>query len=269
MAIRVCLAGATGAVGRLLAPALMADVDFELVAAVARGAKGRDLGEAIGSGRCGVAVQATLDEALQTPADLLIDYTSPAAAVVHVRAAIAKGASVVLGTTGVTARDFEEIDALARARGVGVATGNFCLTAALLQHFALFAARHLEQWEVIDFNKADKPDSPSGTARELAERMAAVRRPHIVHPIADTHGARDARGATVDGVQCHSIRLPGFASAVEVVFGHGLERLSLRHETIAAGEPFVAGTLLAARRVVESTGLIRGLDTLLFGDRPV
>jgi 4-hydroxy-tetrahydrodipicolinate reductase len=269
MAIRVCLAGATGAVGRLLGPALVADHDFMLVSAVARSAKGRDLGEALGSDPCGLVVQGTLEEALSTPADVLIDYTAPAAAMRHVRAAIAAGLSVVLGTTGLTAKDFEEIAALAKDRGVGVATGNFCLTAALLQHFALFAARHLEQWEVIDCNKADKPDSPSGTARELAERMAAVRRPTVTHPIAETHGAREARGATVDGVQCHSIRLPGYASAVEVIFGHGLERLSLRHETISAGEPFVGGTLLAARRVVKTAGLIRGLDTLLFADSPV
>ena len=79
-----------------------------------------------------------------------------------------------------------------------------------------------------------------------------------------TEGERDARGATIAGVQCHSLRLPGFASGVEVIFGREGERLSLRQDVITRGSPYVAGTLLAARRAASLTGLVRGLDTLLF-----
>jgi 4-hydroxy-tetrahydrodipicolinate reductase len=265
MAIRVCLAGATGAVGRALAPALLEDSKFRLVGAVARGAAGSDLGAALGRPPAGVIVRGTLAEALEEPADVLIDYTAPPAAMRHLDLAIGAGVGVVLGTTGLTAADFDAVDRRAREAGVGVVTGNFSLSAALLQHFALFAARYLAQWEIVDINHAHKPDAPSGTARELAERMAAVRRPWPVVPIAETHGEVAARGATVDGVQCHSLRLPGFASVVEVIFGQGAERLSIRQETIAAGEPFVTGTLLAASRVSEMVGVVRGLDALLFG----
>ena len=91
---------------------------------------------------------------------------------------------VVIGSSGLTADDFAEIDAAARARSLGVvASGNFSLTAAMCQAGALLAARHLPTWEVIDYASATKPDVPSGTARELAERLGEVRRPELGHPI--------------------------------------------------------------------------------------
>lgn len=260
MAIRICLGGVTGNVGRALLPAIIEDPEFELTGAVSR----RAAGEAIG----GINVSATLEQALAAaPADVLIDYTAPDAALAHIETALVAGVSVVLGTTGLSAAQFEIIDIRAKELGVGVVTGNFSLTAALLQHFALFAARHLDCWEVIDACKADKPDAPSGTARELAERLAAVKKPNQGVAVADVHGLPEARGADVDGVQCHSLRLPGYASSVEVIFGLEGERLSLRHEAISQGAPFVAGSLLAARKIGMISGVVRGLDSLLFADR--
>jgi 4-hydroxy-tetrahydrodipicolinate reductase len=174
--------------------------------------------------------------------------------------------SVVVGSSGLTAEDFAEIDAAARDRGVGVvASGNFSLTAAMCQAGALLAARHLPQWEVIDYASATKPDVPSGTSRELAERLGQVRAPEIAFPIEDLHGPREARGATVAGSQVHSVRLPGFVVSTEVVFGLPDERLTIRHDAGGTPEPYVAGTLLAARRAPEVAGLIRGLDALLLG----
>jgi 4-hydroxy-tetrahydrodipicolinate reductase len=115
-------------------------------------------------------------------------------------AGIAAGAAVVVGSSGLTADDFAEIDAAARERPVGVvAAGNFSLTAAMCQAGALLAARHLPQWEVVDYASATKPDVPSGTARELAERLAEVHRPELGYPIDDLVGPREARGATVGG----------------------------------------------------------------------
>jgi 4-hydroxy-tetrahydrodipicolinate reductase len=135
----------------------------------------------------------------------------------------------------------------------------------MCQAAALLAARHLPQWEVIDYASATKPDVPSGTARELAERLSAVRRPQLGHPIEDLHGPQEARGASVDGTQVHSLRLPGFVVSTEVVFGLPDERLTIRHDAGGTPEPYVAGTLLAARRAPELVGLTRGLDTLLLG----
>ncbi len=180
--------------------------------------------------------------------------------------AIEAGVPVVIGPSGLTAADFDEIDAAARSASVGVvAAGNFSLTAAMCQAAALLAARHLRQWEVIDYASSTKPDVPSGTARELAERLSAVRKPELGHPIEELHGPQEARGADVDGTQVHSLRLPSFVVSTEVVFGLPDERLTIRHDAGGTPEPYVAGTLLAARRVAELTGLTRGLDTLLLG----
>jgi 4-hydroxy-tetrahydrodipicolinate reductase len=265
--IRVCLAGATGQIGRRLVPAIIEAADLKLVSAVARGAAGRDLGEALGGASLGITVQARLDEALAaTPADVLIDYTHPAAVRAHVLAALAGGVAVVVGTSGLKAADYTEIAAAAAAAGVGVATGNFSLTAALLQNLAKIAARHVPQWEIIEYNKAAKPDVPSGTGGELAEMLGAIRRPEPA--AADTHpiGPHDqARGADIAGTRVHSVRLSGYASACEVIFGMPGERLSLRHDCAESAEPFVFGTLCAARHVASHRGLFRGLDSLLFG----
>ncbi len=182
-------------------------------------------------------------------------------------AAIEAGVAVVVGSSGLTAADFAEIDAAAHEHSVGViASGNFSVTAAMCQAAALLAARHLPAWEVIDYASAGKPDAPSGTARELAERLGEVRAPEIARSVEDTAGARDARGATIGGAQVHSLRLPSFVVSTEVVFGLPDERLSIRHDAGGTPAPYVAGTLLAARRAPGTVGLVRGLDTLLLGD---
>jgi len=180
------------------------------------------------------------------------------------RARVEAGVGVVVGSSGLTAGDLAEIDALARGRGVGVvASGNFSVTAAMCQAAALLAARHLPQWEIVDYASAGKPDVPSGTARELAERLGEVRRPEPGHPIDELHGPQEARGATVAGAQVHSVRLPSFVVSTEVVFAAEDERLSIRHDAGGSPRPYVEGTLLAVRRVPELVGLVRGLDTLL------
>jgi 4-hydroxy-tetrahydrodipicolinate reductase len=116
---------------------------------------------------------------------------------------------------------------------------------------------------VIDYASEAKPDVPSGTARELAERLADVGQPEVGYPIRDLHGPKEARGATVAGSQVHSVRLPSFVVSTEVVFARSGERLSIRHDAGGTAEPYVEGTLLAVRKVPELVGLTRGLDTLL------
>jgi 4-hydroxy-tetrahydrodipicolinate reductase len=261
----VCIAGATGWTGRALVQGVLDAPDLRLAGAVARTAAGRDLGEALGREPLGVAVRDRVADALDG-VDVLIDFTSVEVAKANALAAIAAGVAVVIGTSGLTADDFAEIDAAARERGVGVvAAGNFSLTAAMCSAGALLAARHLPRWEVIDYASAGKPDVPSGTARELAERLGAVRPPEPAYPIAQLHGPQEARGATVGGTQVHSVRLPGFVVSTEVVFGLPDERLTIRHDAGGTPEPYVAGTLVAARRAPELVGLTRGLDTLLLG----
>jgi 4-hydroxy-tetrahydrodipicolinate reductase len=258
MVIRVCVAGATGWVGRSLVRAVAAAGDMQLRSAVSRSGAGKELGEAPG-----VPIYGTVAEALEET-DVLVDYTAHDVVKHHTVLALERGINVVIGTSGLEAKDFRDIDALARTHKAGVvAAGNFSVTAALAQAAALLAAPFLTQAEVIDYASSTKPDVPSGTARELAERLAAVRPPAKDRELDDTSGPTEARGASVEGVQVHSLRLPSFSVSTEVVFGLSHERLMIRHDADSSPEPYVAGTLLAIRRVGSRVGLTRGLDTLL------
>lgn len=252
--LSICIAGATGWTGSALVAAVTAARDLDLRSAVSRSAAGGELG--------GAPVYGAVAEALDG-VDVLIDYTAHDVVKGHVLGAIERGVSVVVGSSGLTAADYEEIDAAARARGVGVvASGNFSVTAAMAQAAALLAARHLGRWEVIDYASAAKPDAPSGTARELAERLGAVRRPAV-----DVPATQPARGEEVGGTRVHSLRLPSFTVSTEVVFAAPDERLSIRHDAGSSAAPYVAGTLLAARAAPGRVGLTRGLDTLLLDQR--
>src|SRR5262249_17762228 len=145
----------------------------------------------------GVVVVSNLLEALARPADVLVDFTSPDSVKERTLEALATGVRVVIGTSGLTAADFADIERSATEKRLGViAAGNFSLTAALAKHFALLAAKHLPSWEIIDYAHAEKPDAPSGTTRELAEALGEVAQQILAIPIERTHGAPEARGAT-------------------------------------------------------------------------
>jgi 4-hydroxy-tetrahydrodipicolinate reductase len=264
MTITVCLAGATGWAGSELARGIAGAADVTLVAAVSRTHAGRPLGDVVGDARLTTPVYATAEEALAHPCDVFVEYTKPDVARRNILAALARGAHVVVGTSGLTEGDLADVDTVARERGRGVlAVGNFALTVVLLQKFAEMAARLIPQWEIIDYAHDDKVDAPSGTARELAARLACVRRPEPTVPIAETVGERDARGATVSGSQIHSVRLPGYVIGAEIVFGMPDQRLTIRHDAGNSARPYVDGALLAIRKVSTLVGVHRGLDAVL------
>jgi len=264
MGLRICLAGATGWAGSELARGIARAPDLALVAAVSRTHAGRVLADVLGEPRLEGRVYASAAEALSQPCDVFVEYTRPESAKAHVLTALQHGAHVVVGTSGLTADDFAEIDAVAvrHSRGV-LAAGNFSLTAVLLLKCAELAARILPHWEIIDYAHDDKIDAPSGTARELAERLSTVRQPTPTIPIDQTVGPREARGATVAGSQIHSLRLPGYVISAEIIFGMPDQRLSIRHDSGNSSVPYVDGALLAIRKVPTLVGVHRGLDAVL------
>jgi 4-hydroxy-tetrahydrodipicolinate reductase len=267
--INVCFAGITGWTAPPIAAAIAAADDLTLASGVSRSAAGRSLAAVTGLD-CTGSVYATVADALAAaPADVLVDYTSATAVKGNVQAAIDAGVHAVVGSSGLTAADYEELDRLARDRGVGViAAGNFSVMAAVLRRAAAMAARHLDHWEIVDYASDDKPDVPSGTSRELAETLAGVRTPQAAVALADLHGPAEARGAEVAGTRIHSVRLPSFVVTTEIVFGGPGERLVLRHDPGLTPDPYVAGTLLAVRSVAAAPGVRRGLDSLLFPPGP-
>jgi 4-hydroxy-tetrahydrodipicolinate reductase len=252
-----------------LLPAIVASDDLKLDAAVSRKAAGRDAGETIGIAPLGVTIAATMAEALATPSDVVVDYTKPDAVGRNTLEAIAAGRHVVVGASGLGADDYAAIDKAAREKNVGVlAAGNFSITATLLKRFALEAARYVPDVEIIDYASAGKPDAPSGTGRELAEALSLVRGAATSKPVDQVGGIPATRGGAVGdgprgGVQVHALRMPSFVVSVEAVFGADNERLVIRHDSGSSAAPYVAGTLLAIRRVVEKPGLRRGLDSLM------
>lgn len=264
MKLDVCVAGATGWVGKPLCLALSQSEDLKLVGAVSRTHQGRKLKDALGESNLDLIVKGSVAEALATPTDVMVDYTKADAVKENVMTAIERGVHVVIGSSGLTNEDFEEINEAALHHGVGVvAAGNFAITAVLLQRFACEAAKYLSQWEIIDYASDAKEDAPSGTARELSFRLSEIRTPQATHPVNETIGEKESRGVTLNGSQVHSIRLPGYVIGVEAIFGAKEERLSLRHDAGSGAEPYIQGTLLAIRKVKEHVGLIRGLDRIM------
>jgi len=262
--IRVCFAGITGWTAPPILKAIDAADDLRLISGVSRSAAGCRVVEATRS-RSDGSIYASVAEALDAAdADVLVDYTGASAVRQNVWTAVRAGVHVVIGSSGLTADDYTELDHVARNTGVGVvAAGNFSVMAAILQRAAALAAAHLDQWEILDYASAGKPDVPSGTARELADTLAQIRTPEVGVPVSDVAGPREARGVEIAGTRIHSVRLPSFAVSTEIVFGGAGERLIMRHDPGESPEPYARGTLLAIRKVAEVPGLRRGLDTLL------
>ncbi|MEV6037892.1 4-hydroxy-tetrahydrodipicolinate reductase [Nonomuraea sp. NPDC052116] len=263
--INVCFAGVTGWTAPPIVAAIDRADDLTLTAGVSRSAAGQSLAEAAGSKSAGRVYGSVAEALAAAPVDVLVDYTSAAAVKDNVWTAVRAGVNVVVGSSGLTADDYAELDRLAREHSVGViAAGNFSVMATVLRRAAAMAAEHLDHWEIIDYAGVTKPDVPSGTARELAETLATVRTPEPAVPLGELHGPVEARGAEVAGSRIHSVRLPSFVVSTEIVFGGPGERLVMRHDPGTDPSPYVAGTMLAVRHAGEETGVRRGLDSLLF-----
>jgi 4-hydroxy-tetrahydrodipicolinate reductase len=262
--LRICVAGATGWAGSELSRAIFEATDMELVAAVSRRYTGKTLDQAIGIENLTTPVFGTVEDALKTSPDVFVEFTKPDVAKFHVLSALRSRAHVVIGTSGLSNEDYDEIHGVANEVNRGVlAAGNFALTVVLLQKFAEIAAKYIPNWEIIDYAHADKKDAPSGTARELANRLSNIQEPKLEVPLDQITGIRESRGARLQGTQVHSIRLPGYVISIDAIFGMPDQKLILRHESGASAEPYVNGALLAIREVGKLVGLHRGLDTVM------
>ena len=178
--------------------------------------------------------------------------------------ALRSGAHVVVGTSGLNEDDYQEIDGVAReCKRAVLAVGNFALTAVLLQKFAEIAARYIKHWEIIDYAHSDKQDAPSGTARELANRLSKIQASQLDVPLDSIDGSKESRGVRLHGTQIHSVRLPGYVISLDAIFGMPDQKLILRHKSGSSAQPYVDGALLAIRKVDQFVGLHRGLDRVL------
>lgn len=244
--LRVAVLGAAGRMGSTVVSAVQAAPDLELAATV----------DADGD----------LSRLSDVGAQVAVDFTVPSVTEQNVHALIDRGIHVVVGTTGWSDESYARVrDHLAQVPDVGVVIApNFALGAVLAESFAAQAARFFETAEVIELHHPDKVDAPSGTSRAAARAIAAARAAagRGSMPDATVTSLDGARGAQVDGVHVHAVRLRGLVAHEEVLLGNPGELLTIRHDSFDRVS-FMPGVLLAVRQVPSRPGLTVGLDALL------
>jgi 4-hydroxy-tetrahydrodipicolinate reductase len=245
-AIRVGVLGARGRMGQQVCRAVDAAPDLEVVAMV-------DAGD-------------WLFSVADADSQVLVDFTHPDVVMDNIRFAIDQGIHAVVGTTGFTDERLDTIRTwLADSPATGVLVApNFGIGAVLSMKFAQLAARYYESVEVIELHHPNKADAPSGTALRTAELISTARQEAGMAPPPDatTQSREGARGADVEGVHVHSLRIAGMVAHQEVLFGAEGETLSIRHDSLDRVS-FMPGVLLAIRSVASRPGLTVGLEALL------
>jgi 4-hydroxy-tetrahydrodipicolinate reductase len=235
----------------------------------ARGRMGAEVCKAVeGADDLALAAAVDLDDdiGLIEGATVAVDFTHPDSVMDNVRWCVTHGVNVVVGTTGIDEERIAEIEGwLADAPAVGVVVApNFGIGAVLMMRFASEAARYFDSVEIVELHHPNKADAPSGTAQRTAALVAEARRAAGVGPSPDatTSGLDGARGADVEGVHIHAVRLAGLVAHQEVLLGGHGETLTIRHDSLDRSS-FMPGVLLAVRRVVRRPGLTVGLEALL------
>lgn len=242
--MRVAVLGAKGKVGATMVQAVEEAADLTFTAGV-------DAGD-------------PLSELVDSRTDVVIDFTHPDVVMGNLKFVIDNGIHAVVGTTGFTDERISQVQQwLSGKPDVAVLIApNFAIGAVLSMHFAQQAAKFFESVEVIELHHPHKADAPSGTAVRTARLIAEARKDLPPNPDATSTGLEGARGADVDGIPVHSVRLAGLVAHQEVLFGTQGETLTIRHDSIDRTS-FVPGVLLAVRKVAERPGLTVGIEPLL------
>ncbi len=244
--IRVGVLGALGKVGSEVCKAVEEAPDTELVAAV--------------------DADDELDLLVESGAEAVVDFTHPDVVMDNLEFCIDHGIHAVVGTTGFDEDRLGTLRGwLASSPGTGVLIApNFSIGALLMMRFAAAAAPFYESVEVVELHHPDKADAPSGTARRTAELIAAARREAGLGPVPDatSSGLEGARGADVDGVRVHGLRIRGLVAHQEVILGGLGETLTIRHDSLDRAS-FTPGVLAALRAIRSRPGLTVGLEHVL------
>jgi len=258
--IDVLVAGAAGKMGREVIKAVTAADGMRVVAGVDPGWAGKPIDD--GAGGEVLAVPDLAGAVEQASPHVVVDFTAPDVVEANVRTALAAGVDCVVGTTGLSQTTLESLAAPAPEGTCLFVAPNFAIGAVLMMRFAQEAARHMPHVEIVELHHDRKADAPSGTALRTASLISAARAKEPTVPGSETEIEAGARGATVDGIHVHSVRLPGLVAHQEVLFGGQGQTLSLRHDSIDRTS-FMPGVLLAVRSVGAMSGLVVGLEHLL------
>lgn len=261
--IRVGVIGACGRMGQMVCRAIADAEDLALVAAIDRSRVGQKIGPLTGHPEIDIPISDELDRLLEAEVELAIDFTHPDVVMDNVRWCIDHGIHLVVGTTGITQEDLQDIE-----RAIGdeggesnvIVASNFALGAVLMLRFASQAVRFFPAVEVVELHHDQKADAPSGTAIATVHRLQEERVEPWRGPLPES--LEGVRGGDIDGIRIHSVRLPGLVAHQEVIFGGQGQTLTIRHDSTDRSS-FIPGVLMATRAVLTRPGLTVGLEPLL------
>ena len=258
--MKVAFIGANGKMGKAMIDGVLDEKDIQIVGAVDFDGVGREI-----AAGCGVSIEDNIDRMIEEKdPDIVIDFTSPSVIKKNIMTVLSHKKHMIVGTTGLSVEDLEEIDKEARNTGrVVFVAPNFALGAVLMMDFAARAAKYFPHVEVIELHHDQKKDAPSGTAIKTLEMMAAEREKIAQGQTDEIEKIPGSRGGEYEGMRVHSVRLPGYVAHQEVIFGGKGQTLTIRHDSMSR-ESFVAGLVLSIRSIRDQKpGLVYGLENIL------
>jgi 4-hydroxy-tetrahydrodipicolinate reductase len=263
--VKIIIAGPRGRMGSEAVKMVTNTEHFELVAVVDHKYEGHMLSDLDGFHSIkNVPMYSTIEKSLESvECDVLIDLTTPEVGMHHARTALQYNVRPVVGTTGFTKADLEELEQICKDKNLGcIIAPNFALGAVLMMKFSQMAAKYFNDIEIIELHHDQKLDAPSGTAVKTAEMMAAVREfKEQGHPD-EKETISGARGAEFNGMHIHSVRLPGLIAHQQVLFGSDGQTLSIRHDSYNRAS-FMSGVKIAVETVMQQDVFVYGLENIL------
>ncbi len=259
--IRVVVTGALGKMGREVLAAISREPDLKPAGGVDLAATGDSLSLPTGGS---VPISGDLASIIErVRPEVVVDFSHASATPRLARVALPQGVAMVVGTTGLSAADLEEMKRLSREHGVGVVVApNFALGAVLMMHVSKLLAPYFDYAEIVEMHHEAKVDAPSGTALATARAMLQARGKPFQYTPAKKETLAGTRGGNLDGVAIHSVRAPGLVAHQEVIFGTLGQTLTVRHDSISR-ESFMPGVILAVREVIKRKDYVFGLEGLL------
>lgn len=269
--IPVVVNGAAGKMGREVIKTVAQAEDMMLVGAVDANPalQGQDIGEVVGIGPLEVPILNDLQSVLvlatqEKVQGVMVDFTHPNAVYENVRSAIAYGVRPVVGTTGLSAEQIQDLSEFAEKASTGcLIAPNFAIGVLLMQQAAVQAAKYFDHVEIIELHHNQKADAPSGTAIKTAEMLAELGKSYNAPLVTEKELIAGARGGNgPENIPIHSVRLPGLLAHQEILFGAPGQIYTLRHDT-SDRSCFMPGVLLGIRKVIQLKSLVYGLEKLL------
>lgn len=264
--IKVMVSGAGGKMGQEVVKAVHADLELQLIGGIDPKLAGQDVGTIAGIETLHIPMTASIDEALKVnKPDVIVDFTSPAVIFENAKKVLSAGVHIVIGTTGLTQEQRDELDIIAKEHKANcLVAPNFSLGAVMLMKVSAELAGYFPDVEIIELHHNHKYDAPSGTSILTAKLINEARQKAKAIPSEDLtrESLTGARGAKVDDVTIHSVRLPGYVAHQEVIFGGFDETLTLRHDSLSR-RSFMPGVVLACKKIANYPGLTYGLEHYL------